>query len=104
MRFRNPGPSVARMVKVLGITKEQATALKSMMEDGYIKRTLTRAGEMLDGFGVEYLVPDNGAQPVAYVNMGDTYNTTLMFDHEKNRFLIGSWGDIVESQPRRFAD
>lgn len=104
MRFRNPGPSVARMTKILGITKEQATALKALMEDGYIKRVLVRADGMLDGCGVEYLVPDDGTQPVAYVNMGDTYNTTLLFDHEKNRFLIGSWGDIVEAQPRRFAN
>ena len=104
MRFRNPGPSVARMVKVLGVEKSAASELKALMEDGYIKRTLTRASVILDGFGVEYLVPDDGTQPIAYVNMGDTYNTTIMFDHEKNRFLLGSWGDVVEAQPRRFAN
>jgi hypothetical protein len=31
-----------------------------------------------------------------YVNMGDTYDTTLIFDHRKGRFIVSSWGDIVE--------
>lgn len=104
MRFRNPGPSAARMVKMLNISKTDAVALKALMEAGYIKRTLKHADQLLDGSGVEYLVPDDGTQPIAYVNMGDTYLTTLLFDHEKNRFVIGSWGDVVEAQPRRFTN
>ena len=104
MRFRNPGPSVARMVKVLGVKKEQAVLLKALMENGYIKRVLVLADEMLNAHGVGYLVPDDGTQPVAYVDRGDTYDVTLLFDHEKNRFIVGSWGDIVEAQPRRFAN
>jgi hypothetical protein len=92
------------MVKVLGLRKSEAVELKALMEDGYIKRTLTRASVILDGCGVEYLVPNNNTQPIAYVNMGDTYSTTLLFDHHKNRFVIGSWGDLVEAQPRRFAN
>jgi len=39
-----------------------------------------------------------------YVNMGDTYDTTLIYDYKTNRFVVSSWGDIVERQPRRFAD
>ena len=34
--------------------------------------------------------------------MGDTYDTTLLYDHKTGRFSVGSWGDIVERQPRRF--
>lgn len=104
MRFRNPGPSVARMVKVLGLSKAQATELKNLMEEGYIHRTLNLADKVLDGFGREYLTPSNGGNGVDYVNMGDAYTPTLMFDYEKSRFLVGSWGDLVERQPRRFAD
>jgi len=101
MRFRNPGPSVARMVKVLNITKAQAAELKALMEDGYVHRTLERADEIL-GFGREYLTPSDGGNGVDYVNTGDTYTPTLMFDYEKSRFLLGSWGDLVERQPSRF--
>jgi hypothetical protein len=102
MRFRNPGPSVARMVKVLGLTKEQAQVLKNLMNAGHVSRTLARADKMLDGYGREELPSSSGR--VIYVNRGDTYDVTLMFDWAKSRFLIGSWGDLVESQPRRFAD
>lgn len=104
MRFRNPGPSVARMVKVLGVTKAQATELKNLMEEGYVYRVLRRADEALNGHGVEYLTPSDGGNGVDYVNMGETYAPTLMFDYKTNRFVVSSWGDLVERQPRRFAD
>ena len=104
MRFRNPGPSVARMVKVLGLSKADASALKALMEEGYIHRTLERADKVLDGFGREYLTPSDGGNGVDYVNMGDAYVPTLMFDYKTSRFVAASWGDLVERQPRRFAD
>lgn len=33
----------------------------------------------------------------AYLNTGDTYNTTILFDTKKDRFYLTSWGDFVES-------
>lgn len=104
MRFRNPGPSVARMAKCLNISKVQAAELKALMEKGYVARTLNFANKVLDGSGIEYLAPSGGGNGIDYVNMGDAYSSTLLFDHEKSRFLVGSWGDLVERQPRRFAD
>ena len=104
MRFRIPGPSVARMVKILGVTKAQAAELKALMEDGYVHRVLDLADKVLDGFGREYLRASRVGNGIDYVNMGETYAPTLMFDYEKGRFIVGSWGDLVERQPRRFAD
>lgn len=104
MRFRNPGPSMARMVKMLGVSKAQASEIKDLMEEGFIHRVLRRADEALNGHGVEYLVPSDDTSPVAYVNRGETYAPTLMFDYEKGRFVTASWGDLVERQPRRFAN
>jgi hypothetical protein len=98
------GPSVARMVKFLGLSKAQATELKRMMNEGYVFATLNLADKYLDGCGREYLYSSDGSNGVDYVNMGDTYNTTLMFDFAKDKFIVGSWGDLVEAQPRRFAD
>lgn len=33
---------------------------------------------------------------ISYLNSGDTYEITLMFDSDSNRFRIGSIGDILE--------
>jgi hypothetical protein len=37
-----------------------------------------------------------------FVNMGDTYDTTLIYDFSTGRFYVGAWGDWVERYPRRF--
>jgi hypothetical protein len=103
MLTRKSSPSVARMVKSLGITKAQATELKNLMNEGYVFATLNLADKYLNGYGREYLYSSDGSSGVDYVNMGDTYVTTFMFDFAKNRFLVGSWGDLVETQPRRFS-
>jgi hypothetical protein len=46
--------------------------------------------ELLGGYGVEY-----AGHGLEYVNMGDTYNLTLIYHH--GSYLVRSWGDIVES-------
>jgi len=64
---------------------------------------LDYANKVLNGHGVEavqledYQV-DNYYYNIVllYVNMGDTYDTTLCYDTEKGEFLIGSWGDWLE--------
>lgn len=35
-----------------------------------------------------------------YVNTGDTYSSTVMYDTERDRFFIGSYGDWVERYGR----
>ena len=104
MLTRKSGPSVARMVKFLGLSKADATKLKNYMNEGYINLTLDLADKLLNGYGRTYLFPSGGGNGVSLVDMGDTYNTTLMFDFAKDKFIVGSWGDLVEAQPRRFAD
>jgi predicted phosphodiesterase len=101
MRIPKKGPSVARMVKFLGLSKAQAQVLKNLMNAGFVTRTLNVADTMLNGHGHEELPSPSGR--VIYVNMGDAYNMTLMFDWSKDKFTVGSWGDLVEAQPRRFA-
>jgi len=56
---------------------------------------------ILGGHGVEAFDPDAdpddmGPPRYEYVNMGDTYAATLIFDREKDRLSIGTWGDIAE--------
>lgn len=123
-----PGPSVKKMIKMLGISKENAKLLKDLMRRE-IKSTVTAknmgikieyeryvfkiileiANKILKGFGVECVEPKQASDyrdqksGISYVNTGDTYKFTLMYDEEKNKFIISSIGDQAESQPNRFA-
>jgi hypothetical protein len=36
-----------------------------------------------------------------YVNTGDTYNTTVVYDVERDLFYVTSWGDWLEAYERR---
>ncbi len=40
---------------------------------------------------------------VLYVNMGDTYAPTVCYDTRVDRWMVCSWGDLVEKNPGRFA-
>jgi hypothetical protein len=71
-----------------------------------LEQRIEAANQILDGFGVEALQCMNvhGAhyEPHAvYVNMGDTYTGTLVYDYARDRWLVTSWGDFVESEERR---
>lgn len=56
---------------------------------------------LLGGYGVEGVPdPDSFHNPgLVYVNMGDTYVTTICYWHQN--FYVASWGDMVESLERR---
>ena len=101
------GPSVQRMMDFLKISKGDAIAVKARMDAGVPYQTLLEeADRLLNGHGVEYIQSQadtmRSQDGLSYVNMGDTYDTTLLYDHKTGRFSVGSWGDIVERQPRRF--
>jgi hypothetical protein len=50
---------------------------------------------IMEESGVEDLIEDG--KPIAsYVNNGDTYKPTVVYDHKKEEFLITSWGDFYE--------
>lgn len=60
----------------------------------------------LQGYGIESIVGryvDRYHQNVQaiYVNMGDTYNTTILHDNEKGKFIFTSWGDWAERNSTR---
>lgn len=37
-----------------------------------------------------------------YCNTGDTYDVTILFETEAEKFRITSWGDWVEKSPRKY--
>ena len=103
-----PGPSVAKILADLGRTfehdgwdpTEAALVLKAAMGSTLTAHEILEFGnELLGGHGIEYL---RGNPGLDYVNMGDTYNTTLCFDHKTKRFIVSDWGTIVERSPKRF--
>ena len=41
-----------------------------------------------------------GRGGLTYLNTGDSYGTTILFDSRSERMWLGSWGDFVESNPK----
>lgn len=74
----------------------------------HIDNVLDQCNFLLKGYGVEAI---HGQKHVdryyfdihlLYVNMGDTYAPTIIYDTLKEQWYCCSWGDIVESDERRF--
>lgn len=58
--------------------------------------------ELLDTHGVEALRDKHGDAVYDFLNTGDTYAVTLLLKLDTDRLIIGTWGDIVERNPRKF--
>ena len=84
-------------VKTMAVhfSKDKAVQLRKAFE-GYVnngrKVGLREALDILDGYGIEYI--QHKDMSIAYVNMGDSYATTILRVNGKIR--IGDWGSIVE--------
>ena len=77
-------------------------------------RQCIRADKILDainaeigGNGVESLQPEGAYIDryyynivALYINTGDTYNLTVVYDTEQERFYVTSWGDWLECWER----
>jgi hypothetical protein len=66
---------------------------------GRVALTMEAANELLGGYGVEAVESADGGVLFTYVNMGDTYTLTLV--RHAGRYLVASWGDLVERLERR---
>lgn len=83
--------------------------VRSMYSDPYRsgmwRRTviLHAINDLVDGHGVEALGSSSGfgdAPPYEYINMGDTYDLTLIYKRDTDRLFAGTWGDLVERNPK----
>lgn len=68
-----------------------------------VDEVLEAANKLLGGHGVESVRDENSYvnkfyhdTVLLYVNMGDPYVATLLYDTVNREFTIGSWGDFVE--------
>jgi hypothetical protein len=74
-----------------------------------VDAALDEISGIIGGYGVQPITDnewdgyycDAGA---LYVNMGDTYVPTVVYDTRKDRWMICSWGDLVEGDPKRFCN
>jgi len=71
------------------------------------EKVMCALNEVLEGYGVEVIDTENSDKPYyvdsfyryflyEYINMGDTYDMTIVRNCETGRFYITTWGDIVE--------
>lgn len=106
-------PSVKEIQKAfpkLGPTKakELADALEEATEGDDVEsidKAMEKANDLLGGHGVE-AAQEEGTHVdrywrdtvCLYVNLGDTYDTTILYDTEEDEFSIGSWGDFIEAR------
>lgn len=104
-------PSVKTLVNRLGLETHQAKRVKASMDNlnHSVDRTMRIANDELGGHGIESIRDDEWDNyycdiGLLYVNMGDAYTDTLVYDTRSGRFRVTSWGDIVERNERRFAD
>ena len=127
-----PAPSAKRLIDALHITPEQATTVRALIR-GEIKiqdnplfpitakwinschhplpridRILGALNECLGMHGVECITSGgqhmDGSHVVAeYLNAGDTYNATLLFNHRTQAFSLTTWGDFVERNQARYS-
>ena len=101
-----PGPSLKMLDARLNLGGEEGKSLKHFMQTGQRQAALDYANELLNGDGVEYIASEQDTMRsragLEFVNMGDTYDTTLIYDFSTGRFYVGAWGDWVERYPNRF--
>ncbi len=102
----------ARLSAVIGnnvACKATADYIRTMHSDPFTSRMWRRTvalhamDAVLGTHGVEPLgtVDHREGPPYEYLNAGDTYSTTLIYDRDADRVFIGSWGDVVESDERK---
>ena len=76
-----------------------------------IDMILTAINEIIDGHGIEAVTMEDAYIDHyyfdivgLYINMGDTYNPTILFDTEDNEFTATTWGDFYEMKEVNMAD
>lgn len=66
--------------------------------DHNVDLALGEMNEILGGFGIEYVRNEHIDEPVArYINNGDSYTVTIVYDESADIFEINSWGGWLDS-------
>ena len=57
-------------------------------------RYMEELNKLIKSYGVESLYPD--WPEWFYLNFGDTYDTTFLYNYKTDTLYIGDWGSLVE--------
>lgn len=93
-------PSIKTLMTIKDVTREDAIEIRRIMattgRDGLGRTRLQQIDALLSTFGVEYVGKGRNAKSPAfyYCNTGDIYAETVV--KIRGRFIVSSWGDIVE--------
>lgn len=121
-------PAAARLVSKLGITQEQAETIRGLIrgeirtlgndqfpesnkwfdschhQPKRLDRILACINEVMQGHGIEAIWGNDTYWPAAdYINTGDTYSATILFNRESSAFQLTSWGGFFERNERRYS-
>lgn len=80
-----------------------------------VERKMADIDRLIEGHGVEaiFFLKGEGMRNYSsgddellslYVNTGDTYTPTVLWDARKDRVVLTTFGDFVERLPRRYDD
>lgn len=106
------GNPSAKKLSLLGINESAAKELKTLLdsfdpcEPETVNKVLDKANELMEGSGVEAIQNEKFWSRyytninLLYVNTGDTYYPTLVYDTHRQRFQVISWGDWIEIAER----
>ena len=121
--FRDLLPDDAKLIRKLAGAADDGDAIRKLVDarvpgtakyvrtlhsDSYRSRlwrttvALHAMNEVLGTYGVEGLGPPRSgdyAPPYEYLNAGDAYAGTLVYDRDQDRLFVGSWGDLAEAHP-----
>lgn len=116
-------PSVNTIVKRLDLPKEVAKQIRALMDGSHkltpeelenlpnrgheVELIMERIAQLIpNNFGVECLRDENHwdryytDNRIMYINMGDTYIETILFDTKHNKYIVSCWGDYIERLER----
>jgi len=66
-------------------------------EPVWVERVLSCFNEILEGYGIEGIDGEDFRCPLmSYVNLGETYQLTLLFCYKAQSFRVQSVGDYIE--------
>jgi predicted RNase H-like nuclease len=117
-------PSISTLTRRLGVDMVKAKKLRWIMQQNDMEEiygafpdlpergmvadlAMEAINVVLETYGVESLRDANYwdsyyCDHVAiYANMGDTYDTTILYDRDNGRFIVTSYGDWIETEERR---
>jgi hypothetical protein len=91
----------------LNVAKQIRVFMINANNEESVDNCLDEINTLLKGYGIE-AIHDNKWERyylsigLLYVNMGDTYAQTIVYDTRTENFMVCSWGDIVEHNEKRF--